>query len=106
MKTMIYKYDAPMNGEVCEYLNLVSVLTIMSQDGWPRIWAETLVSECEADNEMLQDWPRIQIMALGTGWEAPDEDEWKYFNSVIDGRGFVWHYYISVDENGEMLQEK
>lgn len=65
----------------------------MSQVGWPTVWYE--VSDEEPHKQ-------IEIVAIGTGWPMDNEvlKDMEYIGSVIDGGGYVWHYY--ADEYEEL----
>ena len=88
----IFKDRLGINGEVTTIKGQIKrILTVMSQVGWPTVWYE--VSDEEPHKQ-------IEIVAVGTGWPMDDEalEGMEYIGSVIDGGGFVWHYYADEYE--------
>ena len=81
----IYKYPLGRNGEIAELTgHFTRGLTVQAQNGMPHIWIEI-------DEESPE--VTISVVAVGTGWEIPDELCENYLGSVQDGFGYVWHYY-------------
>lgn len=85
--TRIYKY--PVEGEgvpnqiVC---GRVKLLDIQLQGNQMMCWVET-----------RDDLPvsTTELIGFGTGWPIPTEiiGKMKYFKTVQDAAGFVWHFY-------------
>lgn len=90
----IFKDRLGINGEVATIKGQIKrILTVMSQEGWPTVWYEV------SDEELHK---QIEIVAVGTGWPMDNEilESMEYIGSVIDGGGYVWHYY--ADEYEEL----
>ena len=88
----IFKDRLGINGEVATIKGQIKrILTVMSQEGWPTVWYE-----------VSDEGPRkqIEIVAVGTGWPVDNEtlEGMEYIGSVIDGGGYVWHYYANEYE--------
>lgn len=94
----IFKYDLGEDGAIVSLRgNFSRILNIETQGYIPRIWMEIDDSYPEVE---------INIVAIGTGWEIPEEYEnWHYVKSAIVGP-FVWHYYADKNEfyNEEMMK--
>ena len=86
MAKKIYKYELGINGEIITIRNHFSrIIKVMVQNGWPHIWMEI--------DEENYDESEINITSIGTGWDYND-DSGIYVDSVIDGDGHVWHYFV------------
>ena len=82
----IWKYEVGRDGQVATLEgNFVRILSIQAQGPNIYVWME-----CDDDAPTSS----IDIVAIGTGWEIPNEqmEGLTYVNSVIDGP-YVWHYY-------------
>ena len=84
----IYKDRLGIEGNIVTIKGRIKkILTVQLQNGWPHVWYEVSDKEWVKDRE-------IKIIAIGTGWEIPDEIAyWSYVDSVQDVDGHVWHYY-------------
>lgn len=92
----IFKYQLGVNGEsVIIDSKVKEFLHVDSQDGWPMVWA---LIDSEIENT------KYEILSVGTGWIVPDivTYESKYLGTVIDGAGFVWHYFVRRVADGEL----
>lgn len=85
--TRIYKY--PVVGEGIPNkieCGRVRLLDIQLQGSQMMCWVET-----------RDDLPvtTTELIGFGTGWPIPDGivDKMKYFRTVQDAAGFVWHFY-------------
>ena len=88
----IFKDRLGIDGETAIIKGQIKrILTVMPQDGWPTVWYE--VSDDEPQKV-------IEIVTIGTGWPMDSSilEEMQYIGSVIDGGGFVWHYYANEYE--------
>lgn len=91
---IIYKYELPVDGGVKEITgNFRNIRYIESQNGIPMMWIEC-DKKCKEQT--------ITIVAIGTEWPFDVDENWQYYGSVIDGAGFVWHYYGSPFEPKEL----
>lgn len=91
---VIFKYDLPINGNVKDITGqFCNIRHLETQDGLPRIWIE-------CDSNYVEQ--TITLVAIGTGWPFDVDDGWQYYGSVIDGAGYVWHYYGSPFEPKEL----
>jgi hypothetical protein len=93
----IYKDRLGIEGNVVTIKGKIrKILTVQLQNGWPHVWYEVSDKEWVKDRE-------IKIIAIGTGWEIPDEIAyWNYVGTVQDINGYVWHYYsddVSLTSN-------
>lgn len=96
--TKIYKYpvlgEGVLNPIVC---GKVKLLDIQLQGYEMMCWVET-----------RDDFPvtTTNLIGFGTGWAIPSEiiDEMKYFKTVQDAAGFVWHFYEVPDSVLEDLK--
>lgn len=85
----IFKFDLPTTGGTVKRIdaNVIEWLDIKTQDGIPRIWAIVEEDAYELDS--------YEIVAWGTGWEAPEEfGNYAYMGTAFDDWGFVWHYFM------------
>lgn len=90
----IFKDRLGIDGEITTIKGQIKrILTVMPQDGWPTIWYE--VSDEKPQRS-------VDIISIGTGWHMLDAtmEGMTYIGSVIDGGGYVWHYY--ADEYEEL----
>lgn len=84
----IYKYFVGREGLKTEHTGKFSkLLAIQAQGNGVYAWFE--ISD---DAPMVT----VEIISVGTGWEVPDDvmAGRKYFGTVQDSDGFVWHYYV------------
>ena len=67
------------------------LLDIQLQRGDMVCWVET--------NDDLPE-TTTNLISLGTGWDVPSElmDKVRYFKTVQDACGFVWHFYEVVEQ--------
>lgn len=83
----IYKYPVFGEGQLNKITgNIVRLLDIQLQGVSMMCWAET-----------RDDAPEVtrRLVGIGTGWATPSElyEEMKYFKTVQDACGFVWHFF-------------
>ena len=73
----IYKDRLGIEGNVATIKGRIKkILTVQLQNGWPHVWYEVSDKEWVRDRE-------IKIIAIGTGWEIPDEIAyWDYIGTV------------------------
>lgn len=83
----IYKYKLGMDGEIVDIkAPIVKFLNVKFQPG------EGIVIWAEVDD--AYDEVETQIIAIGTGWDIPEQiAHWNYLGTELDGYGYVWHYY-------------
>ena len=91
--TRIYKQELGMDGQIVVIKDRIKrFLTVQFQPG------TGICCWYEADD--MADENEIQIIAIGTGWELPENIRyWDYIGTVQDGMGFVWHYYCTHFHN-------
>lgn len=85
--TRIYKYPVNGNGAVNPIVCRRSrLLDIQLQGNEMMCWIETRDDLPETTTELV---------AFGTGWPIPTElfTDMRYFKTVQDAAGFVWHFY-------------
>lgn len=85
--TRIYKYPVQGNGVMTSITCRRSRLLDIQRQGLELVcWVE-----------IRDDMPETttQLVSIGTGWDIPSEDleGAKYFKTVQDAAGFVWHFY-------------
>jgi hypothetical protein len=82
----IYKYELGINGDITTIKGPIEkVLTIQWQNGTgPVMWA--IIDTDKNEQE-------INIVALGTGWDLPEQIQ-EYIGTLQDDMGYVWHYFI------------
>ena len=73
----IYKDRLGIEGKVITIKGKIrKILTVQLQNGWPHVWYEV------SDKEYVKE-KEIKIIAIGTGWEIPDEVSWwNYIGTV------------------------
>jgi hypothetical protein len=85
--TRILKYPVKGAGEVTRITcRRHKLLDIQPQGYGLMCWIETRDDCLETTTELV---------AIGTGWEMPSDvmDCARYFKTVQDDNGFVWHFY-------------
>lgn len=85
--TKIYKYPVLGDGRTSQITcGKVRLLDIQLQGDQMMCWVET-----------RDDLPATvtELIAFGTGWPIPTDliSKMKYFKTVQDAYGFVWHFY-------------
>lgn len=83
----IYKFPVHGDGRVSQIkCGRVKLLDIQLQNNQMVCWVET-----------RDDFPvtTTELIAFGTGWPVPVEliEKMRYFKTVQDAYGFVWHFY-------------
>lgn len=83
----IYKYPVAGNGTVTPIVCRKNrLLDIQLQGCEMMCWIET--------NDKLPE-TTTELVSFGTGWPIPEEliSTMRYFKTVQDAAGFVWHFY-------------
>lgn len=85
--TRIYKYPVAGEGVVTPIVCRKNRLLDIQLQGYEMMcWIET-----------RDDYPETttELVCFGTGWPIPTEllSEMRYFKTVQDAAGFVWHFY-------------
>ena len=82
----VFKYELGENGEIVKYRGrFAQILHMEAKDGLPVMWAEMNDDYKEID---------VEIIAIGTGWDVPEEfEKWIHIGSIVIGP-YVWHYYM------------
>ena len=85
--TRIYKYPVIGDGQINKITcGRVKLLDIQLQGMEMVCWVET------GDDIPVT---TTELVGFGTGWPIPSEicGQMKYFKTVQDAAGFVWHFY-------------
>lgn len=85
--TLIYKYPVYGDGQISQITcGKVQLLDIQLQGDQMMCWVET-----------RDDFPvtTTELISFGTGWPIPANliGKMKYFRTVQDAAGLVWHFY-------------
>lgn len=85
--TRIYKYPVAGEGAVTPIVCRRSRLLDIQLQGYEMVcWIET-----------RDDYPETttELVSFGTGWPIPTDliGDMRYFKTVQDAAGFVWHFY-------------
>jgi len=86
MTKAIYKYRLPMPGGYIALPAQIVPKHVAYQDGMPTLWAEVVDAHDDTEAEL------INVHCFGTGWHGIP-DAYEYIGTLIDGGGFVWHFY-------------
>lgn len=100
----ILKYEVGRDGQAATLSGqFVRLLDVQSQGPSICVWIECDESAPEVS---------IDVVAIGTGWDLPDElmVGLNYVGTVLDGP-YVWHYYwrmtpAEVEDEGEENKEE
>lgn len=92
MKRVVYKMVLPGPGQSYRVMFRRGFIPIhvALQRGAAYMWFEVPLSETS-----LQDLQEVELFCVGTGHSFPNDSRF-YLGTVIDGSGFVWHYYAKI----------
>ena len=84
-KHIIYKYSLPEGGQKIITAPFDELLDAQEQNGQLVIWA-SIIPDCE-------EIP-VCFTILGTGWPYDSKKVGKYFKTIQDQEGLVWHIFV------------
>ena len=100
---VIYKYRLPKGGSISFIGPITQIIDIQLQDGSLTAWMENElyktneIGELELVKDKDKFW-RITFWIIGTGWPYERSAIGKYFRTVQDKDGNVWHIFIQKEK--------